>query len=145
MGRKNKHTLSVAEREAFVRLRELHDELEKMRDGLRELKLLVKSVSSPNMDGMPKAQGTSDAYAQALVRIERQEREIAAQARRVNRAKAIPIQALKRFVGPFKTFCKGYYIDGVPFFMAQAESGVGERQCKNYMAYISSEQKKASP
>lgn len=137
-----KNTLSDEEREALLYARELHEEMENLLDGLRELKLLALSVSSPNMDGMPKGQSAGDAYGQTLVRIERREREIADVGRRAGKAKVTAGRIVKRLVGPFKTFCNDYYVEGMPFQIAHAASGVSDRQCKNYMAYI---QKKASP
>ena len=139
---RGKYTLSDEDREALLFSRELQEDMEKMCDGLRELRLLAVSVSSPNMDGMPKGDGVGDAYAQTLARIEQREREIALQKRKIERAKRIARRVLKPFIGPFKAFCEDYYVEGMPFVIAQAASGVGDRQCKNYIAYI---QKKASP
>lgn len=111
--------------------------MEKMKEGLNELKLLSISVSSPNMDGMPKSHGVSDKYAQTLARIDKREREIAAQSKQISRMKTRARRAVGRLAGAFKAFCEAYYMDGVPFVIAQAESGVTERQCKRYMREIS--------
>ena len=140
--RQKVEVLTDAERDALLYVRELHEELENMCDGLRELKLLSISISSPNMDGMPKAQSDGDAYAQVLVRIERQERDIASLSKRVSKAQYPARRAANRLKGPFKRFCEDYYVNGMPFSLASAASGVTDRQCKNYMAFI---QKKASP
>lgn len=107
-----------------------------MCDGLKELKLLAVSLSSPKMDDMPKSQSIPDTYAQTLVRIEQQERDIAAMTRKIEKAKRSAYQGIGRFIGPFKAFCVDYYVKGLPFVLAQAASGVSERQCKNYMAEI---------
>lgn len=128
------------ERDALLRVRKLHEEMENLIDGLKELRLLSVSLSSPKLDDMPKAQGVTDKYAQTLARIEHKEREIAVQKREIERAQRIARRGLSRFIGPFKAFCEDYYVKGLPFVLAQAASGVSERQCKNYMAEI---QKKA--
>ena len=132
----SKLTLFDREREALLYVRELHEELENMCDGLKELKLLAVSLSSPKMDDMPKSQSIPDTYAQTLVRIEQQERDIAAMTRKIEKAKRSAYQGIGRFIGPFKAFCVDYYVKGLPFVLAQAASGVSERQCKNYMAEI---------
>ena len=136
--------LTDAEREALLYVRELHEELENMCNGLRELKILSISVSSPKMDGMPKAQSSGDAYAQVLARIERQEREIASLSKRISKEQYPARRAAKKLKGPFRAFCEDYYINGMPFSLASAASGVTERQCKNYMTFIQNT-KKASP
>lgn len=107
-----------------------------MRDGLRELQLLSASVSSPNMDGMPRTQSAPDKYAQVMIRIDSRKREIAAQEREIARAQVVARRVLEGVTGAFKAFCMDYYVDGLPFSLAVCASGVGDRQCKNYMAYI---------
>lgn len=131
-----KYELSDADRSALLTARELHKEMEILKEGLQELKLLSISVSSPNMDGMPKGQGASDVRAQTMIRIERKEHEIAALDKRLNRAKAIALRKLRRFSGAFRSFCEDYYVQGLSFQIAQAASGMSDRQCKNYMALV---------
>lgn len=120
-----------------MRVRKLHEELGLKQDGLRELKLLSVSVSSPNMDGMPKSQTSADKNARILARIEAQERGIAAVSAELNRVKAIARRAIDGLTGAFKTFCESYYLDGDPFEVAQAACAMSERQCRRYMQVVS--------
>lgn len=131
-----KEELTARGREALLHVRELHDELENLQDGLRELKLLSISVSSPKMDGMPHAQSAGDARAQTLARIESQEAKIARTSAKLARAQAKARREIKELTGAFKAFCDAYYINGNTFRLSQAMSGREERQCKNYMALV---------
>lgn len=120
-----------------MRVRKLHEELGLKRDGLTELRLLSVSVSSPNMDGMPKSQTEGDKNARVLSRIEQQESKVTALSARLDEARMIARRATETLTGAFKDFCEAYYIDGDPFEVAQAASGVGERQCRRYMQAVS--------
>ena len=125
--------LTAEECTALLSLRELHEELGILKDGLRELKLLAISVSSPNMDGMPKAQGsTGDAYAQTMARIEKQEQAIRRAERKIKGEQAKTRRCLAGAGGSFRLFCASYYIGGEPFEVAQAASGVQRSRCYDY-------------
>lgn len=131
-----KETFTEQESAALLRVRKLHEELERTKDGLRELRLLSVSISSPNMDGMPKGSTNADKNARVLARIEAQEREIAALSAELDRAKVIARRAIDELTGAFKTFCESYYLDGDPFEVAQAACAMSERQCRRYMQAI---------
>jgi len=140
MGTVGKYMLTDADRTRLLRARELHEELEKMEEGLRELRLLSVSLKSPKMDDMPKAPGSGDTMTATLARIERQEGKIARVRAKLRGEVRSAARVVKRLTGPFKAFCEAYYVDGDPFAVAQATSGVKERQCKRYMAIVACEE-----
>lgn len=107
-----------------------------MEEGLRELKLLSQSVSSPNMDGMPRAGSSGDAMTRVVARIAAQERSVALQKGRVTRAQVYARRIVRRLTGAFRAFCEDYYVNGYSFDIAQAACGVRDRQCKNYMTIV---------
>lgn len=122
---------------ALLNIRGLHEELNTLKDGLRELRLLSISVSSPKQDGMPKQQSAQgDAYAQTLTRIEKQEQEIARMERRIRTARRTAQHALKAMHGAAKVFCAAYYVGGEPFEIARAASGVGRSRCYEFAAAV---------
>ena len=129
--------LTAQECAALLSLRDMYKELELLKDGLRELKLLAISVSSPNMDGMPKQAGsTGDAYAQTVARIEKQERDIKRKESAIKRAQTAARNGLKHTTGSFRLFCASYYIGGDLFEVAQAASGVCRSRCYDFVAEV---------
>lgn len=129
--------MTRAECETLRRVRELHEKMERLKDGLRELRLLSTSISSPKMDGMPKQQGgAKDIAAQTLARIEKQEEEIARMAYSIERAKKGGQLACRMLDTSRRTFYNLYCNEGEPFCIAQAASGVQERQCRRYLQDI---------
>ena len=128
--------IQAKDKEVLLHVRELHKEKAGALDGLRELKLLSVSISSPNMDGMPKTHGDKDKHAQILARIEKQEQSIAAIDRKIRKAQTAARRALKTQAGSFRIFCETYYVDGLPFDVAQAQSGLRRSRCYDYIKAV---------
>lgn len=123
----------------MISLREKNEELERARAGLVELRMLSESISSPRIDGMPKAQSKADKVGAVVAQIERQEALVQSIQRGVERRRKRVRRICGRLSGSFGLFCMAYYADGDPFEVATAASGVKERQCYRYKEIVSGE------
>lgn len=101
---------------------------------MRELE--AQTISSPKMDGMPKGSGAGDASAQHMIYIEYARNRVSRAQAALKRAKSTASRICKRMDGHMKKFCEAFYIEGFPFDVAQALSGVGERQCYRYVSEV---------
>lgn len=133
----DEYTLSEKARRQLLAVREAAKELQEAEDALRELEL--KTIGSPNMDGMPKGSGKGDANAQYLIHLEYARAKQARAERDLTRAKNTAYRVCRRMTGHMRKFCEAYYAEGFPFEVAQALSGVKEAQCYRYMAKVKGE------
>lgn len=118
-------------------MREAVKDLQEAEDSVRELEL--KTVGSPKMDGMPKGSSTGDANAQYLIHLEYARSKLDRAHNQLARAKNNAYRVCRRLSGHMQKFCEAYYAEGFPFEVAQAMSGVKDRQCYSYMAEVSKE------
>lgn len=131
------YQLTERGRKQLLAVRKAANELEEAEVALKELEL--KTVGSPNMDGMPKGSSQGDASTQHLIHLEyaRSKRDKAEYA--LKKAKHNAYRVCRKLEGHMRKFCEAYYAEGFPFDVAQALSGVGERQCSRYAAMVKGE------
>ena len=102
---------------------------------LKEIR--TKTIGAANMDGMPKGSSVGDASAQHVIYLEYAEKQLERAKRELGRAKRDAEHVCSRLEGHMRKFCGAYYIEGFPFEVAQALSGVSRRQCYTYMSMVS--------
>lgn len=131
------YQLTERDRKQLLAVRKTAQELEEAEVALKELEL--KTIGSPNMDGMPKGGSQGDASAQHLIHLEyaRSKRDKAEYAHK--KAKHNAYRVCRKLEGHMRKFCEVYYADGLPFDVAQIMSGVKDAQCYRYMAKVKGE------
>lgn len=129
--------MTERDRRQLLAVRKAAQGLEEAEVALKELEL--KTVGSPNMDGMPKGGGQGDASAQHLIHLDyaRSKRDKAEYS--LKKAKHNAYRVCRKLEGHMRKFCEAYYAEGFPFDVAQYLSGVGVRQCSRYAAMIKGE------
>ena len=118
-------------------MQEVEKRVQDLRDGLRELE--AKTISSPNMDGMPRGSGDGDASARRLISLERAKHRLKMAEKDLQTARRRAERVCRKMDGHMRGFCEAYYVDCQPFSVAQKLSGVCERQCYRYMQDIKPE------
>lgn len=131
------YQLTERDRKHLLAVRKTAQDLEEAEVALKELEL--KTIGSPNMDGMPKGGSQGDASAQHLIHLEyaRSKRDKAEYAHK--KAKHNAYRVCRKLEGHMRKFCEAYYADGLPFDVAQIMSGVKDAQCYRYMAKVKGE------
>lgn len=131
------YKLTERDRKQLLAVRDAAKDLQEAEDALKELEL--KTIGSPNMDGMPKGSSQGDANARHLIHLEyaRAKRDKAEYA--LKKAKHNAHRVCRRLDGHMRKFCESYYAEGHPFDVAQIVSGVKEAQCYRYMAKVKGE------
>lgn len=133
-----RYTLTKKDKQELRAVRDAEKRVQDMHDGLKELEL--KTISSPNMDGMPKGTGDGDASVRHMIRLERARRRLADAEKALKAAQRKAERVCQRMDdGHMRRFCEAFYVDGQPFAAAQKLSGVGERQCYRYMETVGEE------
>ena len=129
--------LTELDREALLEVRTAEKRVQDLEDGLRELEL--KTISSPNMDGMPKGSSDGDASTRRLISMERAKHRLKMAEKDLRTARRRAERVCRKMDGHMRSFCESYYVDCQPFSVAQKLSGVSERQCYRYMQDIKPE------
>ena len=128
------YQLTEKDRAKLLAVRKAARDLEEAECSLKELKL--KTVGSPNMDGMPKGSTQGDSSTQHLIHLDYARKKLEKAQRALDKAKRNAHRVCTRLEGHMQKFCEAYYVECFPFDIAQALSGVGERQCSRYMAAV---------
>lgn len=116
------------------RARDLVDEVERLRETLREIRL--QTVGSPNMDGMPKGGGDGDAMARRIIRKDKIESKLKAAERALNRARTVGGKALRDCRAPVRLFCEAYYLEAGTLEESCKYARIDRRTAERYCAMI---------
>ena len=114
--------------------RELAKEIELKEEGLREL--LMQTVSSPSMDGMPKGSGGHDASAARLAREEAMREDIQRGKERLQRIRRAANRGIKPLSASRRIFYQIYYIDAQKASAARTMARISERTAQRYISDI---------
>ena len=118
------------------RARDLVDEVERLREVLREIRL--QTVGSPNMDGMPKGSGDGDAMARRIIRRDKIESKLKAAERALNRARTVGGKALRDCRAPVRLFCEAYYLEAGTLEESCRIARIDRRTAERYCAMVGS-------
>lgn len=116
------------------RARDLADEVELLRENLKEVEL--HTVSSPNMDGMPKGSGDGDAMARVMIRKESLQKKIRTAERAMNRSRSEGRRALRNVRAPMRMFCEVYFLEAGGFEEACAHARISPRSGDECRAHV---------
>lgn len=116
------------------RARDLADEISRLRDNLREAELYT--ISSPNMDGMPKGSSDGDAMTRQMIRKDKLQNKLKCAERALNRSKSIAGKALRNVKAPMRMFCEAYFLDAATFDEACGYARIDKRTGERYSAEI---------
>lgn len=125
-------TLDKRDKYILHECRELAQEIRLREEGLQELRM--KTIGSPNMDGMPKGSGTHSASDNRLIQIEKYERDIEHSKRRLERLKDAARAVIKPLKVAQKVFYQEYFVEAQKAHIARTMAGVSERTMTNYLA-----------
>ena len=116
------------------RARDLADEISRLRDNLREAEL--HTISSPNMDGMPKGSSDGDAMTRQMIRKDKLQAKLRTADRALKRSRSIAGKALRDVKAPLRMFCEAYFLDAAPLEEACAYARIDKRTGERYGAEI---------
>ena len=116
------------------RARDLADEVTRLRDNLREAEL--QTISSPNMDGMPKGSGDGDAIARQIARRDKLQTKLRTAERALKRSRSAAEKALCGVKASMRMFCEAYFLDAAQLEEACAYARINKRTGERYSAEI---------
>ena len=119
------------------RARDLVDEVTRLRDNLREAEL--QTISSPNMDGMPKGSGDGDAIARQIARRDKLQTKLRTAERALKRSRSAAGKALRGVKAPMRMFCEVYFLEAGSAEAACAYARIDKRTGERYSAEINRE------
>lgn len=126
--------LTGRDRYMLRRARDLADEVERLRENLKEVEL--HTVSSPNMDGMPKGSGDGDAMTRQIIRKDKLHSKLRGAEKALKRSRTIAGKALRNVKAPMRMFCEAYFLDASTAEEACAYARVDKRTGERYSAEI---------
>jgi len=129
------HLLTNRDRYMIRRARDLQDELTRLRECLKETEM--QTISSPNMDGMPK--GGGDAMTRRIIRKDKLEQKIRTAERAFKRSQTIGSKALRNVKAPLRMFCEAYFFECASFEESCSYARISERSGDGYRAMINRE------
>lgn len=118
----------------LIRCRDWAKEIKLREDGLRELR--TRTISSPNLDGMPRGGGDADANARRMIGIEKRESELKQERRGLNALKNKAKKALEGLKPSQRIFYQEYYIECHKCAAARVLAGISERTAMRYIQMI---------
>ena len=130
--------LTDKERHMLRRARDLADEVERLRENLRELEL--QTISSPNMDGMPHGSGAGDALARRVIRKEKIESKLRSAERALNRSRTVGGKALRGVKASMRMFCEAYFIGAASLEESCRYARIDERTGERYCAIVNKDE-----
>ena len=116
------------------RCRDLADEIARLRDNLKEEEL--RTISSPNMDGMPHGTSTGDAIPRQILRKDKFLSKLRTAERALKRSQNLARKALQHVKAPFRMFCEAYFIEAAAFDDAVAYARIDKRTGERYRAAV---------
>lgn len=116
------------------RARDLVDEVERLRDVLKEIEL--RTISSPSMDGMPKGSGSGDAMAARMIRRDKVEQKLKTAERALKRSRTIGGNALHKVKAPVRMFCEAYFLEAASFDESCAYARISARTGDDYRSEV---------
>ena len=116
------------------RARDLVDEVARLRDNLREAEL--HTISSPNMDGMPKGSSDGDIMTRQYICKDKLQAKLRTADRALKRSRSIAGKALRGVKAPLRMFCEAYFLDAAPLEEACAYARIDKRTGERYGAEI---------
>ena len=131
------YLLTDRERYTLRRARDIADEVQRLQENLTEIDL--QTISSPNMDGMPKGSGDGDAMTRRIIRRDRIVGKMQAAQRELDKLRTIGSAALKRTKTPIRMFCDAYYLQFAGLEEACNYARIDKRTGERYCAMINRE------
>ena len=116
------------------RARDLADEVGRLRESLREAEL--QTISSPNMDGMPKGSGDGDAMTRLVIRKDKLQAKLRTAERALKRSQAAGGKALRDVKAPMRMFCEIYFLEAGSLEAACIYARIDKRTGERYSAEI---------
>ena len=116
------------------RARDLVDEVTRLRENLKEAEL--HTISSPNMDGMPKGSSDGDAMTRQYIRKDKLQAKLRGAERAQKRSRTIAEKALRNVRAPMRMFCEAYFLDASTAEEACAYARIDKRTGERYSAEI---------
>lgn len=127
-------TLTERDKWNLRRARDLADEVTRLRENLKEAELYT--ISSPNMDGMPKGSSDGDAMTRQYIRKDKLQAKLRTAERALKRSRSIAGKALRDVKAPLRMFCEAYFLDAAPMEEACAYARIDKRTGERYGAEI---------
>ena len=118
------------------RAKDLADEVERLRDNLREAEL--QTISSPNMDGMPHGSSDGDAIARQIAHRDKLEAKLHTAERELKRSRTAAGKALQHVKAPLRMFCGSYFLENATLEAAIQYARICKRTGEEYRATINS-------
>jgi hypothetical protein len=106
----------------------------RLRDNLREAEL--QTISSPNMDGMPKGSGDGDAIARQIMNKDRLLSKLRGAEKALKRSRTIAGKALRNAKAPLRMFCEVYFLEAGCLEAACIYARIDKRTGERYSADI---------
>lgn len=129
--------LTDKDKEMLIRSCDLQEELDRLRECLRELEL--QTVGSPRTDGMPRGSGGGDAMAGRVISKELLEQKIRTAERALKKSRAAGGKALRNVKAPLRMFCEAFYLEAASFEEALIYARINKRTAERYTAMINRE------
>ncbi len=122
------------EADKLLAVREIAEELERLEDGLEELKR--RTISSPNMDGMPHGSSQGDALPAALIRMQDMEDKLGRTSERLRRAQNAARRIIRQLPVVKRIFYEAYYVEHDKHDAACRVAGISESTGYRYMRQL---------
>lgn len=129
-------TQALTERDKWHlrRARDLFDEVTRLRENLKEAEL--QTISSPNMDGMPKGSGDGDAMTRQVIRKDKLQAKLRGAERALKRSQAAGRKALRNVKAPLRMFCEVYFLEAGSLEASCVYARIDKRTGERYSAEI---------
>ena len=112
-------------------MRDIAEEIERLEDGLKELE--HRTISSPNMDGMPHGSSQGDAMALLMIHKQRQVERIGNALERFKKAQNAARRIIKDMPASKRLFYEAYYVEHGKHSLACMIARISERTGYRYM------------
>lgn len=132
-----KYMLTELDRCALRRIPEIAEELDRLREGLREMEL--RTIPAQQLDGMPKSYSGTDAMANTLNAVEEQRRRVKLKAAELDRARRRGQKITRKLKASMKMYCQARYIEGRSVEASCAYARISLRTGERYSAIINKE------
>jgi len=132
-----RYILTERDKRMLREVASIADELDRMREGLREMEL--RTVPGQRLDGLPRGSGSGDTVANAFSAIEELRRRIQLKEDELDRARRSAERITKKLKASMRMYCQARYIEGRSVEAACAYARISLRTGERYSAVINRE------
>lgn len=124
-------------KDMLQKCRELAQEIQLREEGLKELR--AQTISSPKLDGMPRGNVGHNANDNRLIQIEKRERDIERDKRKLERLRNDARRAIRPLKPEQRIFYAEYFIEAQKARAARTMAGISKRTATRYLGEIRAE------